>query len=96
MDTTELIRRAERGMRGKDPEHGFPIDDGHAEAIPYLLLVLVREQQAIGAQLAGLEATLGRIAKALEQRNVQPEPAPSNEPKRGRWLMFNRSQKPEA
>ncbi|MCX5537818.1 hypothetical protein OG785_45510 [Streptomyces sp. NBC_00006] len=90
MDTAELIRRAERGMRGKDPEHGFPIDSGHAEAIPYLLLALVREQQAIGAQLAGLDATLGRIAAALEQDNAQPELAPVTEPKRRWWQPARR------
>lgn len=85
MDTAELIRCAERGLRGKDPEHGFGISNGGQEAIPYLLLALVREQQAIGAQLAGLDATLSRIASGLEQRNAEPAPAPTSEPKRRWW-----------
>lgn len=87
MDTAELIRHAERGMRGRDPEHGFPIEGGHLEAIPYLLLVLVREQQAFSTRLVDMNATLNRLAAALEQRNEPPEPAPAPavEPKPRWW-----------
>ncbi|MFD7705652.1 hypothetical protein [Streptomyces sp. NPDC059786] len=83
MDTAGLIRSAEDGMSGKDPGHGWSIKDGSQRAIPYLLMALVREQQTVNSQLAGLDATLGRIATALEQRNEQPAPAP--EPKRRWW-----------
>jgi hypothetical protein len=96
MDTAELIRRAERGLRGKDPEHGFSISNGGQEAIPYLLLALVREQQAVSAQFAGLDATLGRIASALEQRNVEPAPALTTEPKRRWWQPCRPMPKPGA
>jgi hypothetical protein len=85
MDTAALIRDAETAMDGKDPEYGWPINNGFERAVPYLLLALVREQQAIGTQLAGLDVTLSRIASALEQRNAEPALAPTAEPKRRWW-----------
>jgi len=96
METNQLIRRAEKAMDGDHPEYGWPINNGSERAVPYLLLALVREQQAIGVQLAGLDATLGRIASALEQRNAEPAPAPTPETKRHWWQTRRTMPKPEA
>lgn len=89
MDTSALIRRAEKAMNGDQPEYGWPIKNGPEVAVPYLLLALVREQQATNTQIADLDATLGRIAAAMEQRNAEPAPAPMAEPKR-RWWQTRR------
>ncbi|MFB7738322.1 hypothetical protein ACFC08_28820 [Streptomyces sp. NPDC056112] len=91
MDTPELIRRAEKAMDGKHPQHDFPIKGGAQEAVPYLLLALVKEQRATNWHLNGIADSLARIAKALEQK---PEPAAESQPepesKRRLWLPRRR------
>lgn len=84
MDTPELIRRAEKAIDGRHPQHGFPIGDGDQAAMPYLLLALVKEQRATNWHLNG-------IAKALEQR-PEPDAEPQPEPKRRLWLPGFRRQ----
>lgn len=91
MDTNMLIRSAERAIDGEHAKYGWPIKNGPEVAVSYLLLALVREQQAIGAQLTNLDATLARIATALEQRNEQSDLTPAIQPKR-RWWQSKRGE----
>jgi hypothetical protein len=89
MDTSELIRRAESGLKGNHPEHGFPVPGGASEAgAGYALLALVAEQRATNWHLNGIAHSLARIAKVLEER---PEPVEAPEPpKRRLWLPTRR------
>jgi hypothetical protein len=89
MDIAELTRRAERAIDGRHPEHTFPINDGGQRATPYLLLALVQEQQHLASQLADVNATLDRIAAALE-RHPEAAAASEVEPKRRLWLPTRR------
>lgn len=89
MDATQLIRLAEKGMDGRHPMHGFPIQNGVEHAVGYALLALVDEQKVIASQLAGIDITLGRIAKALEQ-SAESKPTSEPEPKRRLWLPTRR------
>ena len=88
MDTSELIRSAERALDGKHPQHGFSISDGDQAAMPYLLMALVKEQRATNWHLDGIADSLSRIAKALEQK---PEPVIGPQPKRRLWLPGRRT-----
>ena len=89
MDTSELIRRAESGLKGNHPEHDFPVPGGASEAgAGYALLALVAEQRSTNWHLNGIADSLSRIAKALEQG---PESvAPPEPPKRRLWLPTRR------
>ncbi|MEE4419552.1 hypothetical protein [Streptomyces bugieae] len=81
---TEIhVSRAEDGVNGKNPMHGFSVQDGPQRAVPHALLALVTEQQATNAHLAAIADSLDRIATALAKPTVV-EPAP--EPKRRLWL----------
>jgi hypothetical protein len=66
-------------MDGRHPTCDFPIQDGTEHAVGYALLALVDQQQRTNAQLAAIDITLSRIAKALERK---PETIPVAEPKR--------------
>lgn len=87
MDTSGLIRHAEKAMAGRHPQNGFPINDGDQAAMPYLLLALVKEQQATNQHLSNIAHSLAQIAKALEQTGT----APQQEPKRSLWLPRRRN-----
>ena len=90
MDTSELIRRAESGLEGNHPEHGFPVPGGASEAgAGYALLALVAEQRATNWHLNGIADSLSRIAKVLEERPA-PAATPEPEPKRRLWLPTRR------
>jgi hypothetical protein len=52
MTVTEAnLRRAARVMDGKHPVHDWPVDDGTARAVPYLLRALLEEQRRTGDAL---------------------------------------------
>ena len=87
MDTTRLVRAAEKGIDGRHPQHGFAVQDGNRQAIPYTLLALVSEQQRTNAALDRIADSLDRIANATEKH----EPAVAEpEPKRRVWLPGRR------
>lgn len=91
MNTEQLIRSARDGIAGKHPEHGWRIEDGTERAIAYALLALVAEQQITNSQLASLDITLGRIAKALERA---PQSASDPAPKRRLRFAVRRKSSP--
>lgn len=89
---TEIhVRRAEKGVKGKDPYHGWSIQTGPAEAVPHALLALVTEQEATNAHLASIAGSLARIAVALERPVVREVPVVEPEPKRRLWLPSRRA-----
>lgn len=87
MNTDDLIRSAEKSMAGEHPTYDWPIQNGTEKATAYALLALVAEQQRTNAQLASIDSSLSRIAKALEQL---PEPTPKAQPALRLWLPGRR------
>ncbi|WP_274916540.1 hypothetical protein [Streptomyces sp. WZ-12] len=81
--TATHIRRAEKGVDGKDPMHGWSVQDGSQRAVPHALLALVTEQEATNAHLASIADSLDRIAAALDKSAIEPS---TSQPKRRLWL----------
>jgi hypothetical protein len=91
METENLIRLAKKGMDGKHPTCDFPIQNDTEHAVGYALLALVDQQQRTNVQLAGINSTLSRIAKELEQRPQSAQTVPPAEPQRRRWFASRRN-----
>ena len=88
MNTThQLLRQAAKGLEGKHPLHGFPVDNATDMGAAHALVALATEQQTTNAHLASIADSLARIADAMNQ----PAPSSEPEPKRRFWLPGRRT-----
>ena len=85
--TQQLLRQAAKGLEGKHPLHGFPVDNATDMGAAHALVALATEQQTTTAHLASIADSLARIADAMKQPTLSPEP----KPKRRLWLRARRT-----
>jgi hypothetical protein len=85
--TQQLLRQASKGLEGKHPLHDFPVGNGTDMAAAHAVVALATEQQTTNAHLASIADSLTRIADAMNQTALPPEP----EPKRRLWLPGRRT-----
>ncbi|MFE7485498.1 hypothetical protein [Streptomyces sp. NPDC057552] len=84
MDTDTLIYQARQALGGRNPEHGWPINNGPERASAHALVALAGQQQETNRHLASIAESLAALVAETAQAPAGPEP------KRRLWLPTRR------